>query len=327
MSKGRVLIAEDDPVSLRLVETMLHKWGYEPVPARDGSEAWEVLQAEDAPQLAILDWMMPKRDGLDVCRALRQDTARPYVYVLLLTAKVQEEDLVEGLEAGADDYLTKPFAGEELRARIFAGERILAIQQQLVSAREDLRNQAIRDVLTGLFNRRYMQEALDRELHRAQCGGTPLTLLMFDLDHFKTFNDTWGHEAGDLILKRIGNLMEARTRREDVACRFGGEEFVIILPGMTLDVASRRAEDFRQGVGQLKIEHRRNMLPSPTVSIGLACFPQHATTSEGLLRAADEALYCAKDRGRDCVVIHQDVQASAPGTGAQTRASATKTGA
>ena len=305
MTKTKVLIAEDDPISLRLVETMLKKWGYEPVSAHDGVEAWDALHREGAPQLAILDWMMPKRDGLDVCRALRQDTDRPYVYILLLTAKVQPEDLVEGLEAGADDYLTKPFAGEALRARLHAGERIIAIQQRLVTAREDLRTQAIRDPLTGLFNRRYMQEALERELHRAEVGITPLTILMLDLDNFKTFNDNWGHEAGDVLLKQLGALMESRTRREDVACRFGGEEFVLILPGVNATVGQRRAEEFREGVRDLKIEHEGKLLPPAGVSIGLACFPEHGTRGEDLLRAADKALYTAKARGRDQVVVYQ----------------------
>jgi two-component system, cell cycle response regulator len=313
MTKKKVLIAEDDPVSLRLVETLLKKWDFEPVIARNGAEAWEALQADDAPQLAILDWMMPKRDGPDLCRALRGQAERPYVYILLLTAKVQEEDLVEGLEAGADDYLTKPFAGAELRARLYAGERILAIQQQLVNARENLRNQAIRDPLTGLFNRRYMQEALERELNRAQCGATPLTILMLDLDHFKTFNDTLGHEVGDLLLKQIGALMETRTRREDVPCRFGGEEFVLILPGVNVNVGRRRAEDFRQAVRDLKIEHQGNLVASASVSVGLACFPEHGTSLEDLLRAADKALYCAKDRGRDCVVVYQPEESSPAG--------------
>jgi two-component system cell cycle response regulator len=324
MTKRKVLIAEDDPVSLRLVETLVRKWGFETVIARDGVEAWEALQAEGAPQLAILDWMMPRRDGPDVCRALRQDADRPYVYVLLLTAKVQEEDLVEGLQAGADDYLTKPFAGEELRARLYAGERILGIQQQLVNARENLRTQAIRDPLTGLFNRRYMQEALERELHRAECGAAPLTILMLDLDHFKSFNDTCGHEAGDLLLKQIGTLMEARTRREDVACRFGGEEFVLILPGVNVSVGSKRAEGFRQAVRELKIEHRGSLLATATVSIGLACFPVHGTGSEELLRAADTALYSAKAQGRDCVVIYQPGESNSDGAHSEAKAIVTQ---
>jgi two-component system, cell cycle response regulator len=303
--RARVLIAEDDPISLRLVEVMLAKWGYQPVTARDGVEAWEILQAENAPKLAILDWMMPRKDGLALCRELRQQSDRPYVYVLLLTAKTQQQDLIEGLGAGADDYLTKPFSGEELRARLFAGERIVAVQQQLTQAREALREQAIRDSLTGLFNRRYLEEALARELRRAEHGHQPLSVLMFDLDHFKRFNDLHGHPAGDVALKRLGALFEAYTRREDVACRYGGEEFVLIMPGLPLHVAARRAEELRQAVGRSAVEIEGKCLGSLTVSVGVACFPEHGTTGPLLLDAADQALYRAKREGRDRVAMNE----------------------
>ncbi len=302
--KIRVLIAEDDPTSLRLVEVMLTKWGYQPVLARDGEEAWKVLQADDAPKLAILDWMMPGKDGLAVCRELRQQKDRPYVYILLLTAKTHESDLIEGLGAGADDYLTKPFSREELHARLFAGERIVAVQEELTRAREALREQAIRDPLTGLFNRRYLEEALGRELRRAEHGHEPLGVLMLDLDYFKDFNDTHGHAAGDAMLNHLGAMLETHTRREDVTCRYGGEEFVLILPGMPLDVASRRADELRQAIGQSTVAWEGKGLASTTVSVGVACFPQHGTTGEALLAAADQALYRAKREGRDRVAVY-----------------------
>jgi two-component system, cell cycle response regulator len=302
--KTRVLIAEDDPVSLRLVEVMLAKWGYEPVPAHDGVEAWKALQADNAPRLAIIDWMMPRKDGLAVCRDLRKQEDRPYVYVLLLTAKTQERDLIEGLGAGADDYLTKPFSSEELRARLFAGERIVSVQQQLTGAREALREQAIRDPLTGLFNRRYLEEALARELRRAEHGNLPLSLLMMDLDHFKEFNDRHGHAAGDAVLKTLGMLLDQQTRREDVACRFGGEEFVLILPGASSEVAARRSEQIRQAIRHARVESEGQRLESATVSVGIACFPEHGTMAEALLAAADQALYRAKREGRDRVIVY-----------------------
>ena len=303
MAKTRVLIAEDDPVSLRVVETMLKKWGYDPVPARDGEEAWKALQAEGAPRLAILDWMMPRRDGPDVCRELRQQTTRPYTYVLLLTAKTQQQDLIDGLGSGADDYLTKPFSGEELKARLYSGERILAVQQQLMEAKEALRLQAIRDPLTGLYNRRYMEEALARELRRAQHGQHPLSVMMFDLDHFKIFNDTAGHQAGDHVLKYVSELLEGRTRREDIPCRYGGEEFVLILPGAPIHVAARRALEFRETIRESTIAYEGKALGRITVSIGVACFPQHGATGAELVGAADSALYRAKQEGRDRVII------------------------
>jgi len=302
--KTRVLIAEDDPVSLRLVEVMLLKWGYEPVLAHDGTEAWQALQADNAPRLALIDWMMPRQDGVAVCRELRKQVDRPYVYILLLTAKTQERDLIEGLDAGADDYLTKPFSSEELRARLFAGERIVAVQQQLTEAREALREQAIRDPLTGLFNRRHLEDALARELRRAEHGNLPLSLLMMDLDHFKDFNDRHGHAAGDALLKALGMLLPQHTRREDVACRFGGEEFVLILPGVSSDVAARRSEEIRQSIRHATVESEGKRLESATVSVGVACFPEHGNQAETLLAAADQALYRAKREGRDRVIIY-----------------------
>ena len=305
--KTKVLIAEDDPISLRVVQTILKKWEYEPDAARDGAEAWALLQEEGAPQLAILDWMMPHKDGPEICRELRSQLERPYTYVLLLTAKTQEQDLIEGLGAGADDYLTKPFNGDELRARLYAGERILGFQQQLVAAREALRVQAIRDPLTGLYNRRHMEEALGREVARAERGHLSLSVLMLDLDHFKRFNDTAGHPAGDVLLKQVGTLVDQRTRKEDVACRYGGEEFVLILPGMPFDVARRRAEELRRAIGEASVEYGGQSLGSVTISVGVASYPQHGIAGAELLSAADKALYCAKDRGRNQVVTYEEV--------------------
>ncbi len=300
-SKTRILIAEDDPISLRLVEVMLAKWGYEPVPARDGVEALEILRGENAPKLALLDWMMPRKDGLDVCRELRTQADRPYVYVLLLTAKTQERDLIEGLGAGADDYLTKPIGGDELRARLFAAERILAVQEELTAAREALREQAIRDPLTGLFNRRYLDEALSRELRRAGFGNEPLSILMLDLDGFKGFNDLHGHAAGDALLKEVGRLLETQTRREDVGCRYGGDEFVVIMPGVSLPVALRRADELRHVIGQAEVESRGRRFRPVTLSVGVSCFPEDGLGGPELLAAADQALYRAKRSGRDQV--------------------------
>jgi two-component system, cell cycle response regulator len=305
MAKTKVLIAEDDPISLRVVETMLKKWGYEAVLAHDGEEALRGLQAEDPPRIAILDWMMPRKDGIAVCRELRQQSDRAYVYILLLTAKSQQRDLVEGLGAGADDYLTKPYSGDELRARLFSGERILEVHQELVAAREALRSQAVRDPLTGLFNRRYMGEALERELRRAEHGGQPVSLVMLDVDHFKRFNDLSGHQAGDDVLVRVGSLLQARTRREDIACRYGGEEFLLILPGAPLEAARRRAEELRRVVREMTVEHQGQGLGRITVSAGAACFPEHGGTSDELLRAADVALYRAKELGRDRVEAYE----------------------
>lgn len=321
MAQVKVLIAEDDAVSRRVVESRLEKWGYEVIAVTDGDAAWNVLQQDDSPQLAILDWMMPGMDGPSICRAVRQ-AARRYVYILLLTAKGHERDLVEGLEAGADDYLIKPVSGEELKARLYAAGRILDAQEQLISAREELRAQAIRDPLTGLFNRRYMEESLGRELHRALRNQQPLGVLMLDLDHFKRFNDAAGHPAGDALLKELGALLQHRTRKEDIACRYGGEEFTVILPGMAVEMARRRAEELREGMKGAEVQHRGQSLGPVTLSVGVAAAPDHGATTEEILQAADEALYQAKAEGRDRVVVSSRVvpPAAAPALEAPTEA-------
>jgi diguanylate cyclase (GGDEF)-like protein len=301
----KILVADDDDVSRRVLEAMLVKWGYEVVTASDGAEAWEVLQDSDAPQLAILDWVMPNMDGPDVCKEVRAHPEIPYVYILLLTGRNLERDLIEGLEAGADDYLTKPFSAQELKVRLFSGKRILDFQAQLIAAREELRLLAIRDPLTGLFNRRYMEESLERELHRAARNNLPLGAIMIDLDHFKRFNDTWGHEAGDAVLRKVGCLLKEWSRGEDIACRYGGEEFTLILTGTSSEVTRLRAEQFRQAARGLEVPHAGRSLGGITISAGVAAFPDHGFTAAEFLRAADQALYQAKAIGRDRVVVCQ----------------------
>ncbi len=301
----KILVADDDAVSRRVLEAMLVKWGYEVVAASDGAEAWNVLQGADAPQLAILDWMMPNMDGPDVCRKVRGHPEIPYVYILLLTGRNLERDLIEGLEAGADDYLTKPFSAQELKVRLFSGKRILDFQAQLIATREELRLQAIRDPLTGLFNRRYMEESLERELHRAARNNLALGAAMIDLDHFKRFNDTWGHEAGDTVLREVGGLLKNCGRKEDIACRYGGEEFTLILTGAGSEVTGLCTERFRRAARALHLRHDGRALGSITISAGIAAFPEHGFTAAEILRAADEALYQAKAEGRDRVVVSQ----------------------
>src|ERR1700730_5748514 len=197
----RILAAEDNPVFQSVLRGMLTKWGYEVVLACDGNQALSALQVECPPRLAILDWMMPGLDGVEVCRRLRAANREPYIYVLLLTARTDSQDLVEGMEAGADDYLTKPFNATELRARLRAGRRIVELQEELMLAREALRQQATHDGLTGLLNRSAILEVLHNELARAQRESQPLSLLMVDLDHFKQVNDEFGHLAGDAVLR------------------------------------------------------------------------------------------------------------------------------
>ena len=299
----KVLIADDDLVSRRLLEAMLTRWGYEVVVTHDGVEAWEVLQGTNAPMLAILDWMMPGMDGVEVCRKVRQRGQEPYIYLILLTTKGLKENLIEGLDAGADDYLTKPFDPHELQVRLRAGKRIVTLQAELIEARESLRIQATHDPLTGVWNRRAIIEMLGNELARSKREDAPMAVAIADLDHFKRINDTYGHMAGDMALCEAVNRIRTLLRAYDAIGRYGGEEFLIVLPGCTAQDGLRLAERLRLGVGREPVN-----IPSGTVvvtsSLGVAASDTIAaldTTS--LIRAADAALYRAKANGRNRIEL------------------------
>lgn len=297
----RILIAEDDPVSRRLLEAFLTRWGHEVITARDGNEAWELLQREDAPKLAILDWMMPGMDGVQVCLKTRERTGQPYVYILMLTAKDRKQDIVQGIEAGADEYMIKPFDAHELKAHLLAGKRILDLQEQLITAREELRIQATHDLLTGLWNHTSILDIVQVELERAQRQHTPLGLVMGDLDHFKSINDTYGHPAGDAVLREVARRMHSVVRPYDSVGRYGGEEFLVVIPACDLVDARHQAERLRASVRGQPIALGEASLPV-TISLGVAATGEPKSTDpESLLRAADAALYLAKRNGRDRV--------------------------
>ena len=297
----RVLAAEDNPVFQSMLKTMLTKWGYQAVIARSGTEAWRVLESEDAPRLAVLDWMMPGMDGLEICRRIRSANREPYIYILLLTARTESQDLIEGMDAGADDYLTKPFNAHELRVRLHAGRRILDLQEELLKAREALREQATHDGLTGLLNRTGILEKLDDELSRASRTGTPVSVLMADLDLFKSINDTCGHLVGDAVLREAARRLKTAARRYDSVGRYGGEEFLIVLPGCNAAEAAIQGERMRQAIGAAPfLSGGQPVLV--TASLGVAC-SSHAAP-EALVREADDALYLAKENGRNRVVVH-----------------------
>ena len=298
----KVLAAEDNPVFQSMLANMLTKWGYQPVVARDGNEAWEALQEPDGPQLAILDWMMPGLKGVDICRYVRAAAREPYVYILLLTARTDSHDLVEGMEAGADDYLTKPFQAHELRVRLRAGRRILELQQQLLAAREALREQATHDGLTGLLNRCAILSVVQKELGRASREGHPLSLLMLDLDHFKNINDTYGHAAGDAVLRESASRMRDAIRAYDSVGRYGGEEFLIVLPGCDGPSALVHAERVRAVFADSPFVTKQATI-AVTCSIGVTSREHpREVDAEVILRESDLALYGAKGEGRNRVV-------------------------
>jgi two-component system cell cycle response regulator len=297
----RVLAAEDNPVFQAMLKTMLTRWGYQAVMARNGTEAYRVLEGNDAPRLAVLDWMMPGMDGVEICRHVRSSNREPYVYILLLTARTEAQDLIEGMDAGADDYLTKPFNAQELRVRLRAGHRILNLQEELVRTREALRQQATHDGLTGLLNRTTILDKLDDELASSQRSGEPVGVLMVDIDRFKQINDTRGHLAGDAVLREAAQRLKTAARRYDSVGRYGGEEFLVGLPGCDTNAAEAQAVRLREAIGAIPFAPSGQPIPI-TVSIGVSCTPPAAP--ENLIRIADDALYQAKAGGRNRVVSH-----------------------
>jgi len=298
----RVLIADDSLSSRRLLEGTLRGWGYEVIVAADGEEAWRLLNGENAPSLAVLDWMMPGLTGPELCRLLRQRAAEPYTYILLLTSRNEKDDVVEGMDSGADDYITKPFDKHELQVRLRAGSRIVDLQEQLVTAREALRVQATRDYLTQLWNRSAILEILHRELARSERDQTPVGVVVADLDHFKAINDTYGHFAGDSALQEAARRMEASMRSYDAIGRYGGEEFLIVLPGADEHAVRIQAERLRHAIRSQPVRYS-GALVDVTSSFGCSAGFGGRATAESLIGAADDALYRAKRAGRDCCVL------------------------
>lgn len=306
----RVLIAEDSGPSRLALERILSKWGYEVISCGNGTAAWEELQKPDAPRLAILDWMMPGYSGPEICRMVRQRGTEPYTYILLLTSKTLKEDLIEGMEAGADDYIMKPFDHHELEVRLQAGKRILDLQAQLVAAREALREQATKDALTGLWNRRSILEMLDRELARGARERVAVGVLMVDLDHFKSVNDLHGHQVGDAVLREAARRLMACVRPYDGVGRYGGEEFLMVLPGCDHEAIYARAEAFRTAIERPQMCFD-NLALALTASFGATLFcPGSPLEGSELIRVADEALYEAKRQGRNRVVYRACIEVS-----------------
>lgn len=300
----RILIADDDAVSRRILEARLTQWGYQVQASADGVEALAALRRPEAPRLAILDWVMPGLNGLQVCRELRASSSDDYVYILLLTAKDRKEDLLLALESGADDYLIKPFDPAELKARLRTGQRILDLQADLIAAREALRLRATRDSLTGLWNRGATLDIVARELARAQREGQPFSLGLADIDHFKAINDGFGHGAGDAVLREVSRRLQQAMRSYDSIGRYGGEEFLIVLPGCDPAAVPAVAERLRACVGDDPIPLAERHLPV-TISLGVASLLPGVTRGpadqDALIRAADGALYRAKQAGRNRV--------------------------
>jgi len=295
----KILIAEDDFTSRGILTAVLKKWAFDPVVTEDGGAAWNALQKPDAPRLVLLDWSMPGMDGLEICRRLRANGARNPPYVILLTARDEKGDIVQGLDAGANDYVAKPYDNEELRARIGVGQRMLEMQSHLLEAQEALAHQATHDFLTGVFNRRAIMDRLAQEISRAKREHISLSIGMCDIDHFKNINDIFGHQAGDEALVAFTRCLQDRLRAYDSLGRYGGEEFLVIAPGSVGHSGERLYERLRAGVAEAEIQTKTGAV-SLTVSIGVAAGTGQSTV-DALLAAADAALYQAKADGRNRV--------------------------
>ncbi len=309
----RVLVADHDPSSLEFLERFLVLSGHQVQSAHDAREALQIF-FESAPPLVIIDAALPDYGGLELCRRLRQTAPGRQAYIIMLTPPDDEETLLRLFEAGVDDFVTKPFAARPLFARIRASLRVVSLQNkvnldrdeihrvhaELAVAHRRLEQDALTDVLTGLPNRRYLIDRLAHDWTAARRGGTPLACMVVDIDHFKTVNDTFGHDVGDEVLRSVANVLQRHVRGTDVVCRFGGEEFVVI-SATDFDSALQFAERLRRAIEE---EMPRPLSPfgrPVTVSIGVDVRSPHTRSPEALLKAADEGLFLAKRSGRNCV--------------------------
>ncbi|HPF20191.1 MAG TPA: diguanylate cyclase [Syntrophomonas sp.] len=295
----KVLVADDDKLSRLLVKDLVTSMGYEVLEAADGEQAWQVLQ-EHSPRLVILDWIMPRMDGTELCQRLRLLDDENYYYIILLTGLNSKENIIAGLNAGADDYITKPFIPQELEMRLKAGKRILELQQSLQEALEKQRHMARHDALTGILNRGEIIKMLEKELIRAERQHERLSVIMGDLDHFKQINDTYGHMVGDAVLVETAQRLKDTLRVYDSVGRYGGEEFLLVLPGCALEEAQLLAGRILHAINAQPVRYNNHKIPV-TISLGLACndTPAYAHV-EGIVQAADFAMYQAKKNGRNC---------------------------
>jgi two-component system, cell cycle response regulator len=310
----RILIADDDPISRRLLQRLLQSfWKGTVLIARDGQEAWETLEKDFCP-LVIMDWMMPRMDGTDLCRKIRAANFDRYIYCILLTARDDQNDVLEGLKAGADDYVRKPFNPQELQLRINAALRMIHLQTELAAKNAALSTLNARleelariDPLMKISNRHSLHEAMERIHYQFTRYHQNYGLLMCDVDFFKQYNDTMGHQAGDRVLEAVAGAIKHTIRQSDEAFRYGGEEIVVVLSAQDVEGAIISAERLCQTVRDLRIPHPKGLNGTLSISIGVtACSPENRVENwTGVLEQADQALYHAKKHGRNQVCAYR----------------------
>lgn len=304
----RVLIAEDDLVTRKLLQKTLEDWGYEVLAAENGQKALEIYEHQNV-KFIIADWMMPEMDGLSLCRLIRSEKNKGYVYFIILTGRDKKEDIIEGLKVGADDYVTKPFERNELQVRVRAGERILKLEKELNEKNESLQRLNVKleelvrmDTLMGIGNRLSFYETIEKVHHRACRYAHSYGIIMCDIDHFKTYNDAYGHLAGDNVLRRVADSIRTTLRKSDDVFRYGGEEIVVVLPDQEMESTLTVAGKVRENIEALKIENK-GVNGIVTISCGVAAFDIDALDNrwDDILDRADKALYKAKEAGRNRV--------------------------
>ncbi|MEX1184438.1 MAG: diguanylate cyclase [Gemmatimonadota bacterium] len=299
---GRILVVDDNPDNIEIIATRLRFRGYEILEASDGEQALAIVR-ESAPDLLLLDVMLPDIDGYEISRRIKGATDLPFIPIILVTARDSTQDKVAGLDAGADDYLTKPINFPELEARVRSMLRIKRLQDELEEKNRELERLSISDGLTGLYNHRHIHGLLAEEYERVERTNDCMSVAMFDLDRFKLVNDTHGHQAGDRVLVEMAEILRDSARDIDRLGRYGGEEFMALLPETCIDDAAVFVERVRREVARRPFDVGRDDPLRMTISAGVATYP-HATIDsvETLVRLADEALYAAKAGGRDRVV-------------------------